>query len=169
MRKRNAFVALAPLSTSLLVLMTASVAQQPEGDEGWALATTAAVFRFVNLTKDLTKSGTVFRDCPACPQMVVIPPGSFLMGSPESDKDARDNERPQHKVTITKPFAVSRFEVTFAEWNACIGAGGCAHRPSDSGWGQGARPVINVSWDDITTQYLPWLNRVTGQAYRLLT
>lgn len=129
----------------------------------------AADSRFENETKDLTKSGTVFRDCPACPQMVVIPPGSFLMGSPESDKDARDNERPQHKVTITKPFAVSRFEVTFAEWNACIDAGGCAHRPSDSGWGQGARPVMNVSWDDITTQYLPWLNRVTGQAYRLLT
>ena len=92
-----------------------------------------------------------------------------MMGSPETDQDARDNERPQHKVTITKPFAVSRFEVTFAQWNACIDAGGCENRPSDAGWGQGARPVMNVSWDDITKQYLPWLNRVTGQAYRLLT
>ncbi|KAB2943700.1 MAG: formylglycine-generating enzyme family protein [Hyphomicrobium sp.] len=101
--------------------------------------------------------------------MVVIPAGSFMMGSPEADKDARDDERPQHKVIIAKAFAVSRFEVTFAEWNACVDAGGCAHRPSDQGWGQGARPVINVSWDDITKQYLPWLNRVTGQAYRLLT
>ncbi len=135
----------------------------------------------------VTKSGTVFQDCSACPQMVVIPAGSFMMGSPETDKDARDDERPQHKVTIAKPFAVSRFEVTFAEWNTCIDAGGCEHRPSawlqahgrlalrqhhrptDPGWCQGARPVINVSWDDITKQYLTWLNRVTGQAYRLLT
>lgn len=128
----------------------------------WAPAATAAA-------KDLTKSGTVFQDCAACPQMVIVPAGSFMMGSPEADKDARDDERPQHKVTIAKTFAVSRFEVTFAEWNACIDASGCAHRPSDQGWGQGARPVINVSWDDITKQYLTWLNRVTGQAYRLLT
>ena len=103
------------------------------------------------------------------PQMVVIPAGSFMMGSPETDNDARDDERPQHKVTIAKPFAVSRFEVTFAEWNTCIDAGGCEHRPStwlqphgrlalpqhhtptDPGWCQGARPVINVSWDDITS------------------
>lgn len=135
----------------------------------WTPAATAAVFRFVDLTKDLTKSGTVFQDCSACPQMVVIPTGSFMMGSPETDADARENERPQHKVTIATPFAASRFEVTFAEWNACIDAGGCEHRPSDQGWGQGARPVINVSWDDITKQYLTWLSRVTGQAYRLLT
>ncbi len=134
-----------------------------------ALAAMAAVIRLEDETKDLTKSGTVFQDCPACPQMVVIPPGSFTMGSPESDKEARDNERPQRKVTITKPFAVSRFEVTIAEWNACVDAGGCEHRPSDLGWGEGTRPVVNVSWDDITNEYLPWLNRVTGQAYRLLT
>lgn len=132
-------------------------------------AAKAAVLLFVDKTRDLTKSGTVFQDCPACPQMVVIPAGSLMMGSPESDTDARDDERPQHKVTIAKPFAVSRFEVTFAEWNACIDARGCEHRPNDEGWGHGARPVIKVSWDDITQQYLPWLNRVTGQTYRLLT
>ena len=131
----------------------------------WALA--AAVF--ANLTKDQTKSGTIFQDCRVCPQVVVIPAGRFMMGSQETDEDARDNERPQHKVTIARPFAVSRFEVTFAEWNACIDAGGCTHNPSDAGWGQGSRPVMNVSWEDITEQYLPWLRRVTGQAYRLLT
>jgi len=132
-----------------------------------ALAATAADSRFENETKGLTKCG-VFRDCPACPQMVVIPAGSFIMGSPESDKEVRRNERPQHKVTIAKPFAVSKFEVTFAEWNACVDAGGCKHRPRDL-WGEGVRPVMNVSWNDITRQYLRWLNRVTGQPYRLLT
>jgi formylglycine-generating enzyme required for sulfatase activity len=135
----------------------------------WAPAAAAAVLRLVNMTKDLTKSGTVFQDCWACPQMVVMPTGSFMMGSPETDKDSRDDERPQHEVTIARPFAVSRFEVTFAEWNTCIDAGGCEHRPSDPGWGDGARPVINVSWNDITKQYLSWLSRVTGQAYRLPT
>ncbi len=130
-----------------------------------ALAATPGDFRFENETK----SGAIFRDCTACPQMVVIPAGSFMMGSPETDKEARRNERPQHKVTIARPFAVSKFEVTFAEWNACVAAGGCEHRPRDLGWGEGTRPVMNVSWNDITKQYLPWLNRMTGQPYRLLT
>ena len=138
-------------------------------------------------TKDLITKGTTFRDCPVCPEMVVIPAGSFMMGSPETDKEARDNERPQRKVTIAKPLAVSKFEVTNAEWNACINSGGCVYRPSawlqphgrlghqkqlqsgDAEWGHAARPVINVSWEEITKQYLTWLNRVTGQTYRLLT
>ena len=128
---------------------------------------TAAIF--AAFATDLRKSGTVFQDCPTCPQMVVIPAGRFMMGSPEGDGQARDNERPQREVPIKSPFAVSLFEVTFAEWNVCVEAGGCAHRPDDSGWGQGARPVINVSWDDISKEYLPWLSRVSGQTYRLLT
>ena len=135
----------------------------------WTPTATAAVIRPLYLSEDPTKSGAVFQDCSVCPQMVVIPSGSFVMGSPKTDKDARDNEHPQLKVTITKPFAVSRFEVTFADWNACVDAGGCKHRPDDEGWGQGARPVINVSWNDITQQYLVWLTKMTGQTYRLLT
>ena len=51
-------------------------------------------------------------------------------------------------MTIAKPFAVGKFEVTFAEWDACVAAGGCKHKPDDQGWGRGKRPVINVSWDD---------------------
>jgi formylglycine-generating enzyme required for sulfatase activity len=135
----------------------------------WAGAAAAEGLRSVNLPKDPFESGTIFRDCPTCPQMVVIPAGSFLMGSPESDQDARDDERPQHRVTIAKPFAVSKVEVTFDEWNICVAAGGCDYSPSDEGWGKGLRPIIHVSWDDITKQYLPWLNKVTGQSYRLPT
>jgi formylglycine-generating enzyme required for sulfatase activity len=126
-------------------------------------------YRLQNLSKNLTKPWVVFQDCSSCPQLVVISSGSFMMGSTESDIDARDGERPHHRVTIAKPFAMSRFEVTFAEWNACVDSGGCEHRPSDKGWGQANRPVINVSWDDITKQYLPWLSELTGQTYRLLT
>jgi len=57
--------------------------------------------------------------------------------------------------------------VTFSQWDACAAAGGCSHKPKDQGWGRGNRPVINVSYNDITQQYIPWLNKVTGKTYRL--
>jgi formylglycine-generating enzyme required for sulfatase activity len=78
-----------------------------------------------------------------------------------------EEERPQHEVTIAKPFAVGKYEVTFAEWDACVAAGGCPEA-SDSNWGRGERPVINVSWDD-AQQYVAWLSRLTGKTYRLLS
>ena len=113
--------------------------------------------------KEREKPGRVFRDCPECPEMVVVPAGSFMMGSDESS-----SEKPRHRVTIAKPFAVGKHEVTFAEWDACVVAGGCGggHRPYDRGWGRGRRPVINVSWDDAKA-YVLWLNRKTGKQYRL--
>ncbi len=112
------------------------------------------------------KPGTVFRDCADCPEMVVIPSGSFRMG--DLSGDGRDNEKPVRRVTIARAFAAGKFEVTFAEWDACVLAGGCSHRPGDEGWGRGSRPVINVSWDD-TQAYIKWLSGKTGQRYRLLS
>ncbi len=110
----------------------------------------------------------IFRDCGQCPEMVRIPAGSFLMGSPSSEEDRNDDEGPQHRVEIAQPFAVGRYEVTFAEWDACRSAGGCSHNPDDRGWGRGNRPVIDVSWED-TQEYVGWLSRETGKDYRLLT
>jgi formylglycine-generating enzyme required for sulfatase activity len=110
-----------------------------------------------------------FRDCPDCPEMVVIRAGRFTMGSPPSEPERADDEGPQHEVTIPKPFAIGRFEVTFVEWEACVSAGECGgHRPSDRGWGKGSRPVIDVSWDDAKA-YAAWLSRKTGEGYRLLS
>ena len=101
--------------------------------------------------------------------MVVAPAGSFTMGSPESEPERFSDEGPQHKVTIAKPFAVGRFAVTFAEWDACVAGGGCGgYRPKDEGWGRDDRPVINVSWDD-TLSYVRWLSKKTGKEYRLLS
>lgn len=100
--------------------------------------------------------------------MVVVPAGSFMMGSPADEVGRGAEEGPQRRVTIAQPFAVGKFEVTFAEWDACVAARGCSHRPDDS-WGRGEQPVMQVSWDDITQQYLPWLSRRTGKRYRLLT
>jgi formylglycine-generating enzyme required for sulfatase activity len=116
------------------------------------------------------KPGDSFRECAAttdCPKMIIIPAGEFTMGSPGTEQGRFDNEGPQHKVTIAKRFAVSKFDVTFADWDACFAVGGCP-QVSDSGFGRGTRPVINVSWDG-ARKYVAWLSKMTGQPYRLLT
>ena len=113
--------------------------------------------------------GDVFRDCDACPEMVVVPAGAFMMGSPESEDGRSDDEGPVHQVTFEQPFAVGKYEVTFAEWEACVAGGGCnGYRPNDGGWGRGRRPVINVNWKDAQA-YVEWLSEQTGKAYRLLS
>lgn len=113
--------------------------------------------------------GASFRDCAGCPEMIVIPAGDFIMGSPAGEPGRMIDEAPQHHVTIPKPFALAKDDVTFAQWDACAADGGCrAYRPSDNGWGRGTRPVIGVSFDDATA-YLTWLSRRTGRAYRLPT
>lgn len=110
--------------------------------------------------------GRVFKDCAQCPEMVVIPGGSFVMGSPPDESGRRKNEGPQHRVTV-KRFAMGRYEVTFAQWDACTAARWCRRRPKDTGWGRGRRPVIDVSWSD-AQQFTGWLNTKIGKArYRL--
>ena len=115
------------------------------------------------------RPGETFRDCDACPEMVVIPPGSFIMGAPSGDKDRSAREEPVHGVRIAAPLAVGKYEVTFAQWEACVADGGCnGYVPDDRGWGRGERPVIATSWKDAEA-YLRWLAARTGHAYRLLT
>ncbi len=95
------------------------------------------------------KPKDTFKECANCPEMMVVPAGSFTMGSPASEAERSADEGPQHMVTIARQFAVGRFEVTFDEWDACAADGGCiGYKPSDEGWGRGRRPVINVSWDN---------------------
>ena len=110
-----------------------------------------------------------FKECDDCPEMVVVPAGSFTMGSPPSEEASYDNERPQRQVTFARPFAVGKFVVTFDEWDACVADGGCnGRKPSDHGWGRGRRPVINVTWNDAKA-YVAWLSRRTSKTYRLLS
>jgi formylglycine-generating enzyme required for sulfatase activity len=110
-----------------------------------------------------------FRDCEsdACPWLIALPAGSFMMGSPATEPEREKDEGPQHRVQL-KAFAVGQYEVTFAQWDACVAAGGCTTKPADEGWGRGQRPVINVSWND-AQQYVKWLSGKTGQIYRLLS
>lgn len=116
-----------------------------------------------------------FRECAPkqqgkdyCPDMVVVPAGSFMMGSPPSEKGRVESEGPQHTVTIGKPFAVAKFAVTFDEWDTCVTYGDCPQGVRDGGFGRGQRPVIFVTWDDAKL-YAAWLSKVTGKPYRLLT
>jgi formylglycine-generating enzyme required for sulfatase activity len=99
--------------------------------------------------------GTVVKDCPECPEMVVVPAGYTRLASGRN-------------VRIAKPFLVGKFEVTFEEYDACVRAGACACCPDDFGWGRGRQPVIDVSWHD-AQDYVAWLSKRTGKAYRLLS
>jgi formylglycine-generating enzyme required for sulfatase activity len=96
-----------------------------------------------------------FRDCPECPEMVVVPAGTTWLASGRN-------------VAIAAPFAVGKFEVTFEEWDACVAQGGCGHRAGDRGWGRGRQPVVHVNWDN-AQGYVVWLSRKTGKSYRLLS
>ena len=116
---------------------------------------------------DLTlRPGKTFTDCPDCPTMVVVPAGSYWQGSEESSPFALNKEKPKRMVTFSKPFAVGVFEITMAQWDQCVTAGGCTVRPRDNGWGRGSRPVIMVSWND-AQEYVTWISKQTGQSYRL--
>ena len=110
--------------------------------------------------------GKTFKDCAVCPTMVSLPAGTAELGAPNSDSKAKPNEKPARPVTFTNLFAIGVTEVTFEQYGACVGAGGCKSLPGDNGWGQGSRPVINVSWSDAVA-YAQWLSNTTGKNYGL--
>lgn len=128
-----------------------------------------------------------FRDCIGgfCgPAMIALPSGHYVRGTTAAEIEAlktvfpdfsylgRD-EHPEHEVRVGYYLAIGKLEITFDEWQACADDGGCKTLPvpGDEGWGRGRRPVINVSWNDITRDYLPWLNArlalAGAGAYRL--
>jgi serine/threonine-protein kinase len=114
---------------------------------------------------DARRPGRTFRDCDGCPEMVILPAGSFTMGSPASEAGRQPTEGPQHRVSIAA-FSVARHEVTYDEFELCVREKGCANTPGYTAWGRGKRPVIDVSWSD-AKQYAAWLAKKTGKPYRL--
>jgi formylglycine-generating enzyme required for sulfatase activity len=104
------------------------------------------------------------RDCADCPELTLIPAGSFEMGSNEMF----EFEKPVRTVSIARPFYLGTDEVTFAQWDACVAEGGCSHRPSDRNLGRGKRPVTDIHWNDANA-YIVWLSYKTGRTYRLPT
>jgi formylglycine-generating enzyme required for sulfatase activity len=126
--------------------------------------------------------GQTFKECRNCPEMVVLPPGRFVMGSPPDEPLRRDNER-QQEVTLPRAFALAKTAVTWDQWEACVRDGRCdgagvdiALRTRDNGepnpdyrdYGRGNRPVVGLSWYDAQA-FVGWLNAKTGEddAYRL--
>ncbi|MGB9092054.1 MAG: formylglycine-generating enzyme family protein [Pseudomonas farsensis] len=127
------------------------------------------------------KPGTVFRDCSkACPEMVVLPAGTFTMGTPDDEMGRQDDESPQHPVTFAKPFAISRFQVTAGEWEAYLAASGARiadgdERPgrrctaSKPSYQQGPRqPAVCMTYFDVQ-DYVAWLSKTTGHTYRMVS
>ena len=104
--------------------------------------------------------------------MVVVPAGRFLMGSPENEEGSDVDEGPQHAVTIGTPFAVGRFAVTFAEWDACLADGGCrGYKLSGDADVAGAVATgpLSMRVGTMGQAYAQWLSNKTGKTYRLLS
>lgn len=124
---------------------------------------------------DPLPAGRAFKDCALCPEMVVIPGGVLIMGSPDSEPGRGANEGPRRRVRIAK-FAIGRYETTFDAWDACVAEGFCRAVEDDNGWGRGRRPATRISWRDVTgaetpeAGFLAWMNsKVEGDPYRLPT
>jgi formylglycine-generating enzyme required for sulfatase activity len=93
--------------------------------------------------------------------MILIPAGEFMMGSPAADKDAHTDERPQHRVRITKPFYLGKYPVTQEQWEAVTGSRrGAVKGPKN--------PVDSVTWDDCQ-QFLDQLGKQVGRNFQLPT
>lgn len=112
------------------------------------------------------RPGKTFKDCAECPEMMVLPAGTYWQGSAEDSEMALSMEKPRRQITITEPFAVGVYEITMAQWDACVADKACTTNPPDNNWGRGQRPVIMVSWTD-AQEYVRWLSDKTKQSYRL--
>jgi len=107
---------------------------------------------------EVVKPGAVLKDCDYCPEMVLIPAGSFLMGSPTTGEDAFSNSKPQHRVNI-QSFAIGKYEVTQEQWYSVMGNNPSKNRGR-------TLPVENISWDDAQL-FVQKLSQKTGVKYRL--
>jgi len=106
--------------------------------------------------------GQSYKDCKTCPEMVVVPSGSYTSYSRKNISSTSL----QQKIIFQNSFSLSKFEITFNEWDECVKNRQCSQIPDDHKWGRGMRPVINVKYSDII-QYLGWLSKLTGYTYRL--
>lgn len=124
-----------------------------------------ALFGVVFSAEAQTSPGDTFRDCDACPLMVVIPAGSFNIGSPEIERGHESNETLFGPITFASDFAMGAFEVTNEEWSVCADNGGCNKRDVSSPHME-SQPVTSLTKSDMM-HYLAWITQHTDQTYRL--
>ena len=141
------------------------------------------------IEEGVLRPGDTFVECTDCPRMAILPAGSFMLGSPQSEISRQNDEGPQAKVTIPRPFAAGVFEVSVSQYEAFIRSSGhpvqagCRiwdrrsnlwdHRTTytfrNAGFEQtGSHPVVCVGWDDAKA-FAAWMKAVTDKPYRLLT
>jgi formylglycine-generating enzyme required for sulfatase activity len=121
---------------SIIVLFVVASVNQADT----ALLSSSSSLPLSQAEESLLKPKDMFKECDNCPEMVVIPAGSFTMGSPDGEQVRSENEGPQHLVRFEQTFSAGRFAVTFADWDACVADGGCnAYRPNDHGSPRGRR------------------------------
>lgn len=126
------------------------------------------------------KPGSVFRDCKICPEMVVLPAGTFIMGTPDEELGRQPDEGPRHPVTFKKDFAISKFQVLAGEWDAYARITGITLPDGDTRPGRECRagkprypqgptqPAVCINYEE-AKKYTEWLSRKTGKRYRLLS
>ncbi|WP_256823623.1 MULTISPECIES: formylglycine-generating enzyme family protein [unclassified Pseudomonas] len=147
-----------------------------------ALALTALCAALLpNLAEAATpQPGKVFKDCKDCPEMVVLPAGTFTMGTPDDEVGREPDEGPMHTVTFAKPFAMSRFQITAGEWDSYIRQTGVKIADGDTRPGRECiaskprypqsprQPAVCMDMDDIK-HYVAWLSKKTGQPYHMVS
>ncbi|NMY11053.1 formylglycine-generating enzyme family protein [Pseudomonas veronii] len=134
-----------------------------------------------NLAEAATpQPGKVFKDCKDCPEMVVLPAGTFTMGTPDDEVGREPDEGPMHAVTFAKPFAMSRFQITAGEWDSYIRQTGVKIADGDTRPGRECiaskprypqsprQPAVCMDMDDIK-HYVAWLSKKTGQPYHMVS
>ncbi len=160
------------LAAAALLAVGLAVATLPAQAEVLDARTTPASTRapVIGVDPATLPDFALFRECEECPEMVVIPAGSFEMGSPSTEAGRHIDEGPQRRVRVNR-FAMSRFETTWAEWEACVAERLCDNevvnfRGGDNRWGRGRRPVMHVGWADAVA-YADYVTGRTRGAYRL--
>jgi formylglycine-generating enzyme required for sulfatase activity len=114
-------------------------------------------------TTNRPQPGQTIKDCDICPELVVLPRGSFMMGSSDTESQRGIDEGPLHRVTINYDLAVGKYEITQGQWKAVMGS-----NPSNFKDCGDNCPVEQVRWND-TQEYIKKLNARSGQKYRLLS
>ncbi len=167
------FALLALLMSGLSAPLALAQTMQQAAPTNFALASTDAAVLDMRVAKPLSRNEEAalkpkdrFRECDHCPEMVVVPDGTFTMGAPASEPGSTADERPQHRVQVQR-FAVGRSPVSSAEWETCAIAKVCG-RQVEVAAAHARDPVTGVLWAE-AQEYVQWLSRATGRSYRLLS